>query len=87
MANDTAIEDSIKAEINKFEGLKLASAGESKYTKGGIFDLQSFFNDCASLAITALPLHAPSTAPPPPRVQTSTCSRCTRRSSAATWAP
>ena len=29
MANDTAIEDSIKAEINKFEGLKLASAGES----------------------------------------------------------
>ena len=53
--NTTAIEDSIAAEITKFESIKLAvaAANDEKYVDSGIFDAVSFWNDYKKV----LPIH------------------------------
>jgi hypothetical protein len=54
--NPTAVEDSIMAEIAKFDSIKvaLAASGQEKYTSSGIFDPISFWNDHDKV----LPIHA-----------------------------
>ena len=48
----TAIDDRVKAEIRKFDAVRLAAAVEDKYTKDCIFDLCTFYDECAPAPLT-----------------------------------
>ena len=51
--NNTAIDDCIKAEIDKFEVLKLTAGVEPAYSEGGFFHKLKFYNDYQKV----LPIH------------------------------